>query len=243
MSKTLSCSTGGCFPRYCGFNISPFSSCRSAIKCEINITKLQTITWHTTAAEKNNSFSSSRSAPGVPSQLLILTPLAQTVFDITKFGGKANADITQALRDAFKEACASPTPSKVVIPAGTYNLNAIDLKGKGTFDGQGATAWKQNDCGKNTKCKMASMNFGFNFLTNALISQITSKDSKNFNVNVLGCNNITFDHFTISAPAESLNTDGIHVGRSTIVNILNSNIATGDDCVSLGDGSKQVLQQ
>ncbi|KAI4308459.1 hypothetical protein L6164_031536 [Bauhinia variegata] len=87
---------------------------------------------------------------------------AQTVFDITKHGGAANADITTALTNAFKEACASPTASKVVIPAG-------------------AMAWKQNNCGQNAKCKMASMNFGFNFLTNAIISQITSKDSKNFN--------------------------------------------------------------
>ncbi|KAI4308466.1 hypothetical protein L6164_031543 [Bauhinia variegata] len=34
-----------------------------------------------------------------------------------------------ALTNAFKEACASPTASKIVIPAGTFKLNAIDLKG------------------------------------------------------------------------------------------------------------------
>ncbi|KAJ1410832.1 Pectin lyase fold/virulence factor [Sesbania bispinosa] len=87
------------------------------------------------------------------------------------------------------------------------------------------------------------MNFGFNFLKHSIVRDITSKDSKNFNVNVLGCTNFTFDGFTVSAPGDSINTDGIHVGRSTNVKILNTNIATGDDCVSLGDGSKQVTVQ
>lgn len=86
-------------------------------------------------------------------------------------------------------------------------------------------------------------NFGFNFLNNSIVRDITSKDSKNFHVNVLGCNNFTFDGFTISAPATSLNTDGIHIGRSTDVKVLNTNIATGDDCVSLGDGSKRITVQ
>ncbi|KAJ1410826.1 Pectin lyase fold/virulence factor [Sesbania bispinosa] len=122
-------------------------------------------------------------------------------------------------------------------------VDFLTLSGKGTFDGQGTTAWKQNDCGKNKNCKRRSMNFGFNFLKHSIVRDITSKDSKNFNVNVLGCTNFTFDGFTVSAPGDSINTDGIHVGRSTNVKILNTNIATGDDCVSLGDGSKQVTVQ
>lgn len=56
----------------------------------------------------------------------------------------------------------------------------------------------------------------------------------------MGCNNITFTNFNIIAPGNSPNTDGIHIGRSTQVNITNTNIATGDDCISLGDGSRQI---
>ncbi|XP_073221189.1 polygalacturonase-like isoform X2 [Cicer arietinum] len=122
-------------------------------------------------------------------------------------------------------------------------VDFFTLSGKGVFDGQGAIAWNQNDCGKNKNCDMASMNFGFNFLKHATVRDITSKDSKNFHVNVLGCTNFTFDHFTVTAPATSLNTDGIHIGRSTDVKILNTNIGTGDDCVSLGDGCKQITVQ
>ncbi|KAK8470198.1 hypothetical protein PHAVU_004G097300 [Phaseolus vulgaris] len=121
----------------------------------------------------------------------------------------------------------------------TY-INFLTLSGAGTFDGQGANAWTQNNCAKNKSCKKLSMNFGFGFLNNTIVRDITSKDSKYFHVNVLGCNNITFTNFNIVAPATSPNTDGIHIGRSTLVNIDNTNIATGDDCISLGDGSKQI---
>lgn len=78
------------------------------------------------------------------------------------------------------------------------------------------------------------------FIKNSTVSDITSKDSKNFHVNVLGCKNLTFQHFTINAPGDSINSDGIHIGRSLGINVLNTNIGTGDDCISLGDGSKQV---
>ncbi|QCE07914.1 galacturan 1 [Vigna unguiculata] len=122
-------------------------------------------------------------------------------------------------------------------------VNALTISGKGVIDGQGSYAWKQNDCSKNTKCKLLGMNLGFNFINNSIIRGITTKDSKHFHVNVLGCNNFTFDGFKVSTPGDSANTDGIHIGRSTGVNILNTDIATGDDCVSLGDGSRQVLVQ
>ena len=65
-------------------------------------------------------------------------------------------------------------------------------------------------------------------------------DSKQFHINVLGCKNVTFQHVTITALETSPNTDGIYIGRSTVIHIINSNIRTGDDCVSLGDGSHDI---
>ncbi|KAI9160112.1 hypothetical protein LWI28_005171 [Acer negundo] len=204
------------------------------------------------------------------------------VFDVRKYGGKADgkSDISKALCNAFKEACACPTPSKVLIPKGTFllaqvslegpckapvkivvrgtlkaltdpskmkadgswvtfqHIDRLTLSGGGTFDGQGSIAW--GTCGLKSYCKQLPINLRFNFITNAIVEDITSKDSKQFHVNVLGCNNLTFRRFTISAPEHSLNTDGIHIGRSTGINIADSNIGTGDDCVSIGDGSRQI---
>jgi galacturan 1,4-alpha-galacturonidase len=80
----------------------------------------------------------------------------------------------------------------------------------------------------------------FNLMTNSIVRDITSKDSKFFHINIIGSRNFTFQRVTISAPQESINTDGIHIGRSKDIKVLDSTINTGDDCVSLGDGSKQV---
>ncbi|KAJ7964743.1 Polygalacturonase [Quillaja saponaria] len=173
------------------------------------------------------------------------------VFDVRKYGGHANGDITLALTSAWKAACALPTRSKVWIPSGIYRLSGISFQGpcKGPIEFQldGTVQAPGNPSQIKAEGSWVKFehidhltNLGFNFITNSIIRDVTTKDSKNFHVNVLGCTNVTFQHFTVSAPENSINTDGIHIGRSTGINITNSNIATGDDCISLGDGSKQI---
>ena len=51
------------------------------------------------------------------------------VFDVTKYGAKANSDISQELMSAWREACALATPSMVVIPDGAYRLSPVTLEG------------------------------------------------------------------------------------------------------------------
>ncbi|XP_052199557.1 polygalacturonase-like [Diospyros lotus] len=119
-------------------------------------------------------------------------------------------------------------------------VSHLTISGTGTLDGQGADAWAANDCIKNSKCRRSAMNLAFNFLNDTVVQDITSLDSKLFHVNVISCNNFTFQNFTIIAPESSPNTDGIHMGRSNRVSILDSTIMTGDDCVSVGDGTTQL---
>ena len=59
-------------------------------------------------------------------------------------------------------------------------------------------------------------------------------------VNVFACKGMKFDHIHIIASKDSRNTDGIHIGSSSNIEIMDSTIATGDDCVSMSLGSKNI---
>ncbi|XP_062153709.1 exopolygalacturonase-like [Alnus glutinosa] len=217
--------------------------------------------------------------------LLASTATAATrVFDVRNYGAKPNFDITQAATKAWKDACAYPGSSKVVVPAATYRIGTVDflgpckgpiefnvlgsihspgdpkyfkgdkwisfgrvdhltVSGTGEFDGQGRTAWGRSGCSKTSYCIHLPISLRFDYVTNSIVRDITSYNSKQFHINVLGCQNLTFNHVTIKAPETSPNTDGIHIGRSTKINVINSKISTGDDCISLGDGSRDILIQ
>jgi len=120
-------------------------------------------------------------------------------------------------------------------------IDHLTVSGKGDFDGQGQTAWGRSGCSKNSYCVRLPISLRFDFVTNSIVRDITSRNSKQFHINVFGSQNLTFDHVTIIAPHNSPNTDGIHIGRSTNIKVINSKISTGDDCISLGDGSRDIL--
>lgn len=69
---------------------------------------------------------------------------------------------------------------------------------------------------------------------------ISSVDSKFFHIAVLSCKNFKASNIKITAPANSPNTDGIHLERNSGVIIQKSNIGTGDDCISVGQGNSDI---
>lgn len=173
------------------------------------------------------------------------------------------------MASAWRDACASESASKVVVPSGTYKLKqatfegpckapvevqiqgtlqapkdrssdtwvafrSIDMLtvlGGGTFDGQGTHGSKDGDI----------KDIRFSSVTNSLIKDITSLDSKKFHIGVSDCTNVVFHHLTITSAADSANTDGINIASSTRINVTHTNIATGDDCISVGEGTNQLL--
>ncbi|KAG8387212.1 hypothetical protein BUALT_Bualt03G0229800 [Buddleja alternifolia] len=61
-----------------------------------------------------------------------------------------------------------------------------------------------------------------------------------FHINIFGSQGVLVNKVSISAPANSPNTDGIHIGYSDNIRITDSGIATGDDCVSMVDGCTNI---
>ena len=157
-----------------------------------------------------------------------------------KFQGPCKAPVSLRVEGTLQ---APAEPEKLKSQDGWVifqNIDGLSVSGGGTFDGQGSIAWSKNDCAKTGKCNSLPISLRLTGLTNAHIQDITSTNSKLFHMNILNCKNVTLQHVTINAPGESLNTDGIHIGRSTNINITGAEIQTGDDCVSIGDGSQQI---
>lgn len=78
------------------------------------------------------------------------------------------------------------------------------------------------------------------FVEDAKINAIHLMNSKFFHMIVFASKNIHLNKLKIKAPADSPNTDGIHIGDVSNITITNTNIGTGDDCVSIGPGSTNV---
>lgn len=80
----------------------------------------------------------------------------------------------------------------------------------------------------------------FEFVSNSRINYIQSIDSRSGHFCLFKCENVEMSHIWISAPYWSPNTDGIHIGSSTQIRILDSTIMTGDDCVSMVSGCQDI---
>ncbi|CAN6844950.1 unnamed protein product [Brassica oleracea] len=112
----------------------------------------------------------------------------------------------------------------------------------GVLDAQGSSLWKcKNSGGK--KCPTGAKTLLFTDSNNISIYGLTSINSQKFHIVIYQSNNVKIDGVKVSADADSPNTDGIHIGKSHLVNITNSRIGTGDDCISIGPGSTHVSIQ
>lgn len=80
----------------------------------------------------------------------------------------------------------------------------------------------------------------FDFITNSSVAHLRSYNSKNAHIKVYGCNKMDFSKLRLSAPGDSPNTDGIKIGNSYRIRISRSVIGTGDDCIAILSGSREI---
>ncbi|KAF8038276.1 hypothetical protein BT93_B0967 [Corymbia citriodora subsp. variegata] len=118
-----------------------------------------------------------------------------------------------------------------------YDINGLNVIGGGTLDGRGAAFWS-HDLGD--QGPGLPVNVMFQKVTNALVRKLSSVNPKGFHIGVVQCNNIRLYNLRLVAPEDSPNTDGIHISRSNLVKIANTEITTGDDCIGMIQGSTNI---
>ncbi|CAI9762617.1 unnamed protein product [Fraxinus pennsylvanica] len=120
------------------------------------------------------------------------------------------------------------------------NVNGLTLTGGGTFDGQGRSLWRYNDCNNNPDCVHLPASLYFTKVTNAKVKSIKIINAMGFHMHVTNSYLFRAYRLDITSPADSPNTDGMHISRSANVKISRSIVKTGDDCISIGQGATNV---
>ncbi|KDP29565.1 hypothetical protein JCGZ_19278 [Jatropha curcas] len=120
------------------------------------------------------------------------------------------------------------------------NVEGVTVSG-GILDGQGSGLWSCKSSGKG--CPEGVTSLEFINSKNIEIEGLASENSQKFHIVINRCQNVKVHNVKVSAPEESPNTDGIHVQESSAVTILNSKIGTGDDCISIGPGTSNLMIQ
>ncbi|XAR68162.1 Polygalacturonase, partial [Bertholletia excelsa] len=168
----------------------------------------------------------------------VLVPKGYYMLGEVKIEGPCKAPVELSLQGTVK----APPDPKVFKSDGWITIDHVSqltVSGGGTFDGQGKLSWNVDQCKKKFNCSFPA-NVRFNFVDNSTVSHIRSLNSKNIHITVLGCNNFIFQNIYVIAPGTSFNTDGIHMVQSYNVSVLDSTIMTGDDCISVVDGTRNA---
>ncbi|KAK6141234.1 hypothetical protein DH2020_025031 [Rehmannia glutinosa] len=169
---------------------------------------------------------------------MVSVPIGTFLVKSGNFNGPCNGETLFHI-DGIVKASDAPTLNSQDYWITFFEVDGLTVSGNGVFDGNGAASWSR--CHGISKCQsLPPTTLKINYVKNALIQQINLINSKMFHLIIHESDNVTVNNVHISAPEDSPNTDGIHIGDANRTTITNSYISTGDDCVSIGEGSNNV---
>ncbi|GMI78703.1 hypothetical protein like AT3G15720 [Hibiscus trionum] len=124
------------------------------------------------------------------------------------------------------------------------SVENLILDGDGTIDGQGFHWWqpciKTSIFGSFFNCARRPGALNFHDCNGLRLKGLTHLNSPRTHIAINECKNVVISDLRVKAPEDSPNTDGIDISRSTNVQIQDSTIETGDDCVAINGGSSFI---
>ncbi|KAL7191418.1 hypothetical protein ACSBR2_023485 [Camellia fascicularis] len=116
------------------------------------------------------------------------------------------------------------------------NVSGLSIIGQqGRIDGQGSAWWPQPCLQQNVQNALT-----FDRCDDLQLNGLTNINSPRNHMTVKNCNGVVVSNLHIIAPETSPNTDGFDMSGSTNIQIGNSNIKTGDDCIAISGGSSNI---
>ncbi|XP_019090110.1 PREDICTED: probable polygalacturonase At3g15720 [Camelina sativa] len=109
------------------------------------------------------------------------------------------------------------------------------VDGSGKIDGGGSSFWELN-----LTASQRPTALHINKCNNLTINGISSINSPKTHLSIKSCNYVAISKINLLAPETSPNTDGIDIQNSTNINIFDSTIQTGDDCIAIKTGSFNI---
>ncbi|KAL6555402.1 Polygalacturonase 1 [Orobanche gracilis] len=128
------------------------------------------------------------------------------------------------------------------------SVESLEVTGGGTINGNG-NIWWQNSCkiNKTKPCTIAPTVYKdsiyaltFYGCTNLVVNNVKIENAQQMHVSFEKSTGVVASNLVVISPKNSPNTDGIHVADTRNIQISSCNIGTGDDCVSIANGSEKV---
>ncbi|TYJ31511.1 hypothetical protein E1A91_A06G203900v1 [Gossypium mustelinum] len=184
-----------------------------------------------------------------------IRPRAKQVLSVSDFGAKGDGYLndTRAFENAWNVACSSPGRIRIVIPAGyTYLVHPVELgghcKSKITLMISGTIVAPKNPNvwdGLNPRKwlyfhEVKHLHVVGGGTINGMGQQWWARSCKRKKTNPCRHAPTALTFHKLIAPSTSPNTDGIHISSSHGVEVKNSVVRTGDDCVSIVGNTSRV---
>ncbi|KAL6333988.1 hypothetical protein AAG906_000039 [Vitis piasezkii] len=122
-----------------------------------------------------------------------------------------------------------------------HGVNHLTVRGSGIINGRGHKWWSQS-CKINATnpCEHAPTAIIFHRCKKLRVRDIALINSQRTHIAFTNSFRIVVSGIKMIAPASSPNTDGLHISSSSRVNIKDSIIRTGDDCISIVGNSSII---